>query len=1005
MPAHLEFLPRLVKRSPVLPLNLCIDEPFILNLLNHDWFKDAIYIASPVLYDAALKMQKESLKLTDERKKIISSLTRYYLRMNSRATPFGLFSGVSVAEWGEKTVNTTDRKYIPRARMDMHFIALFLQYLLSFDEFKRSLTYFVNSSLYKVGDEFRYVEYTYTGINKTHAISAIDQLSYLQKIFKLAKDGAAFHDIIAKLIADGVSTEDAAAYVGELVDSQVLISELELSVTGEDALQPILKILYRTRLQIKNKEILEAISKIELAYNELNTIPAKKATLSEIFGSVKDTLSGLDFEFNNNRLVQLDCVQGRSVNDTLDIRMQQEIRACIDILGRMKGSVGNKYLDRFKELFVQKYEDQEIQLLLALDTETGIDYMGQTDKLESLVIPETGFNNKEESNVELDKLSQLLLQQLINCQQDGNYTFSLEDLELEKVDIDLPPSFSVIFQVINNKKNQLYIEQIGGVSATNLIGRFTTLNDNIFNIGKDIITRDSINNPEVIYAGIVHLPDDRMGNILFRRQLTAYEIPYLGKSNLQKEFQIPANDLYVSVRNNTIVLRSRSLNAVIVPRLLSAYNYNKSSLPVFHFLCHLQSQNYHAELGFNWGKAAHLFKFLPRVIFRQHILYPATWQFKKADIQNLYKSRDLLETTFKDFRAKWKIPRFFKLTDDDHELLIDSENNFLLNNFIQLIKQREDFVITEFIQPDSVYMDQYIAAVVNNKPTADNRLINKQSSNEEIVAYDLGSSWMYLKVYCNITTADKILVNCIYPVVKELLAANLINKWFFVRYTDESFHLRIRFKLNDPKDTGHIISLFNDYIVDCRQNGSIWKVQTDTYIPEFNRYGYKSMETSETIFHEQSTYILELLTAGIDDEMKRWLYGMRYVNSLLDDLKYNTQCKLSFVKGVHQGYSDEFNLEKSFRNEANKTYKLLLPQFIDNMNDDNTYEMGNPIKIIYDLHSSGELEVDLEELLSSYLHMFFNRLFVSHNRLHELVIYDFLMRVYNLIIHKSLATT
>jgi lantibiotic biosynthesis protein len=654
MPAHLEFLPRLIQRSPVLPLNLNIDEFFILDLLNHTWFRDAIYIASPVLHDAAMKMQGTTP--ADERNKIISSLTRYYLRMSSRATPFGFFSAVSVADWNDAGHIENDRSYILKARIDMHFIALFLQYLLSFNEVKSNLTYFTNNGLYEVGDELRYVEYKYNGLNKTHTISAIDKVTHLEDTINLTNFGKKYPYIIDELIAKGASEEDAIEYVAELINSQVLVSELELTISGEDVLLPILKILNRIKPKIRNEKIRSAIAVVKKAYNKVNSISDKReADLSKIFNSVKNDLSGLDFEFNTNKLFQVDCIR-KPGSDTLDRAIQDELKECIGVLSNLKSGLSKIYLDRFKKLFVQKYEDQEIALVDALDIEIGIDYMGQSDKLDSVIMPEAGFSNKETGRVEIDELSQLLLEKLIECQQNGSYTFALEDLSLPPKDIPLPPSFSVMFQLINSESNQLYIEQVGGVSATNLIGRFTTLNNDVYNIAKDITAKEAENNPEVIYAGIVHLPDDRMGNILFRRRLTKYEIPFLGKPTLGNDFEIPVEDLYISVRNDKIVLRSNSMNTVIVPRLLSAYNYNKSSLPVFHFLCHLQSQNYHTDLGFNWGAGAHFSKFRPRVTYKQHILHPATWQFKKADVQHLHKSTDLLEIAFGDFRKKWKIP-------------------------------------------------------------------------------------------------------------------------------------------------------------------------------------------------------------------------------------------------------------------------------------------------------------------------------------------------------------
>jgi thiopeptide-type bacteriocin biosynthesis protein len=46
------------------------------------------------------------------------------------------------------------------------------------------------------------------------------------------------------------------------------------------------------------------------------------------------------------------------------------------------------------------------------------------------------------------------------------------------------------------------------------------------------------------------------------------------------------------------------------------------------------------------------------------------------------------------------------------------------------------------------------------------------------------------------------------------------------------------------------------------------------------------------------------------------------------------------------------------------------------------------------LHHTGQLEISLLSLVSSYIHMMFNRIITSSPRLHELVLYDFLCRYY-----------
>ncbi|WP_316931256.1 lantibiotic dehydratase [Chryseobacterium sp. P1-3] len=116
-------------------------------------------------------------------------------------------------------------------------------------------------------------------------------------------------------------------------------------------------------------------------------------------------------------------------------------------------------------------------------------------------------------------------------------------------------------------------------------------------------------NTDYILAEVIHLPEARIGNVIRRPTLRRYEIPFLAQSVLPEENQIPLEDLYISLLNDKIILRSKKLNKEVKPYLTNSHNYSSNPLPAYHFLCDLHSQNIRSNLYFDWGDLKKIYQF------------------------------------------------------------------------------------------------------------------------------------------------------------------------------------------------------------------------------------------------------------------------------------------------------------------------------------------------------------------------------------------------------------
>jgi thiopeptide-type bacteriocin biosynthesis protein len=262
----------------------------------------------------------------------------------------------------------------------------------------------------------------------------------------------------------------------------------------------------------------------------------------------------------------------------------------------------------------------------------------------------------------------------------------------------------------------------------------------------------------------------------------------------------------------------------------------------------------------------------------------------------------------------------------------------------------------------------------------------------------VGDEWLYYKIYCGIKISDEILVTVFKPLVLDLSTLNYIDKYFFLRYSDPEFHIRFRFHINQTKKENlhHVIIMVNEKLKPLINQGFVWKITVDTYARELERYGTNCIEISESIFYHDSTLIMEILQCFYDqvyNEDDRWKIALLITDYLISDFGFTTEQKYSLLKTLRENYGVEFNINKNLRNQLAVKYRKDYNTIRDVLNHKNNFgkieqnliKRSTDIKRlfykIHQLYSSNLLDIPIERLLSSYIHMQLNRLFKSKQRL------------------------
>ncbi|UKB84709.1 thiopeptide-type bacteriocin biosynthesis protein [Chryseobacterium sp. MEBOG06] len=276
----------------------------------------------------------------------------------------------------------------------------------------------------------------------------------------------------------------------------------------------------------------------------------------------------------------------------------------------------------------------------------------------------------------------------------------------------------------------------------------------------------------------------------------------------------------------------------------------------------------------------------------------------------------------------------------------------------------------------------------------------------------IADEWLYFKIYTGIKTADTILEESIEPLVKYLQENNHILKWFFIRYNDPKSHLRIRFKLNRTNKTEHYVKALDEINQTLQQyieSGEISTILIDRYKQEVERYGSNTMEDAETLFHKNSEFTLQCLHYN---NVEKITVNLFYIDELLNKINTSIEKKLEWIINLNNAFKKEFNVDKRLNSQLDKKYREFKPQYLNFIRSEEFLEERNLIianieasntafQNIIHHHENQSLEIPLQSFFQSIFHMNINRLFISDQRLFEMVIYDYLRRYYKTEAFKS----
>jgi thiopeptide-type bacteriocin biosynthesis protein len=277
-----------------------------------------------------------------------------------------------------------------------------------------------------------------------------------------------------------------------------------------------------------------------------------------------------------------------------------------------------------------------------------------------------------------------------------------------------------------------------------------------------------------------------------------------------------------------------------------------------------------------------------------------------------------------------------------------------------------------------------------------------------------GSEWLYAKLYTGTGTADQVLSHLVGPLVRPSLASGAADAWFFIRYGDPDWHLRLRLHGEPRRLHAEVLPRLQAAAAPLLEAGQLWRLQLDTYEREVERYGGdRGVELAEQVFAADSEAALTIMgllcgDAGLD---LRWRLAMRGMDLLFDDLGLTLEEKRSVARRAREGFSREFGIDGNFRGRVGQRYRAERAR-LETLLDPGqappeplaaglealrrrSLQLAPVTAELRRLGQAGRLSATLADIALSYAHMHVNRLLRSAQRAQELVLYELLDRAYS----------
>jgi lantibiotic biosynthesis protein len=876
-------------RTPLLPLSayqsLPMDrEEAILQLAAYaedPVVRESILVASQTLADA-LPAWRDTNDLR-KREQLLHGFLRYWLRMTTRPTPFGLFSGVAAGRFGESSqlAIQSREEHQTRTRPDMEWLMQVVDRLEADPRVIEQLEVQVSTMVYRQGTRLVIPYVTRYGQklpgDSRYNSASVRCTPVVEMVMEAAQGLTPFRSL-----CEGIHTAYAEAnpdvirsFLLQLLQQEVLITSLRPPTTIASPLAHLLSALQ----QVTGIEaIRERLLSIESKLNRYDQLPlgAGESLLREIRAEMT-AIAPSDTPLQADMKLAADDLQ-------LPHSVSHEVARAADLLWRLQGiHAATGPLDAYRAEFLEKYGlSREVPLLELLDEEQGLGAPA------GYLYPASGRNHHQDPPANQKRQDRVLFHWVTAAVADRRLELELNEEHLrallgEDASSELPPlSLELYFTLTAASQAALEAGEFRLVSSVNpgssaagkTFGRFADLlGDEFVSCLQQIQEVEHGLQPEPVIAEVAYLPlSGRATNIVLAPNIRPYEIPLGTASSCDLEATLALDDLVVGSNANQLYLKSRRLNREVWAT--AGHMLNPMLAPnVCRFLLEVSQARRRKWMPFDWG-AAESSPFLPRLRYGRIVLSPARWRLEthNGDFQETM-SDEAWKQALADWRARWQVPRHVYLTQADNRLLLDLEHDLHLAQIRKELFKRGDILLVEQeagfdeypVQgPEGRLVGEFVFPLVRTQsaPATDGpRNAATSPIPGAVRSYLPGSEWLYAKLYGGSNRQDELIGGELKEFCQKVMGEGLADGSYFIRYQDTEPHLRLRFHGQPARLAGELLPRLSEWSAHLQNQGLLTRFVLDTYEPETERYGGPALiGGAERLFAADSATVAHLVS-------------------------------------------------------------------------------------------------------------------------------------------------